>query len=137
MPVITRTITRTITRRWIAGLCASAGLFTACDEPPTIPPIRSAAVAEVPLLRVTDDLVRLHEHEVAIIRLSGQQQTHGVRWSSDDPSIVTVDPDGKIHCLRTGSTTITVSVKNQATDVLVTVLPAIDAAEQAVGLTAF
>ena len=132
-----RFTTRTFARCWIVGLCASTGLFAGCDDQPTLSPIRRTATAEVPLLRVADDMVKLHEHDVAFIRLSSQQLPSGVRWSSDDPSIVTVDPDGKIHCLRTGSTTITVSSKDYATDVLVTVLPASDADDGSTGLTAF
>ncbi|MES3034532.1 MAG: Ig-like domain-containing protein [Gemmatimonadota bacterium] len=130
-------VTTPFARRFITGLCASAGLLTACDEPPALSPIRRASVAEVPQLRVTDDVVKLHEHDVAIIRLPAMASPRKVRWTSDDPTIVSVDADGKIHCLRAGSTTITVSVKNQATDVLVTVLPALEGTDHTSGPTGF
>ena len=86
---------------------------------------RAANEASLAQVALTDDIIQLHVGETSRIRLpEADEYAESPRWSTDDPSVVAVDQAGHVEARTVGSTTVTVTIGDQVSDVLVTVLPA-------------
>jgi hypothetical protein len=120
--------------RQLVGMAMLGLSAVACSDQNVTAPAPAPAAQTVPqntviLLGVSRDIVTLNEGERAVVKLperSADEHASAV-WNVDNPSVASVSPDGTIIGLATGTTMVTVTEAERSTDIVVTVLPTVEA----------
>ncbi len=102
-----------------------AALFQGEEKPPVVDPsndpVDDPVVKDPVTITLDQTTLVLQAGESAVLTATGAD---GVKWTSSDPAVATVDSTGKITALSAGSVTVTASAENAKSAVCVlTVMP--------------
>ncbi len=119
-PLEPSTITATALALGSATVTLQIGPTTATTRIDVVPVVRNVSVAAPATQVLAGDTLQL---QATSFNYSGQPIARGYRWTSSNPAVATVDNNGRVIFVATGSATFTATTAFRSNTVSVTALP--------------